>query len=66
MLKASTGNPEFRKSIWTLVEQKLYYMLEHPKRRSPKGLALTGNQQATCESRESSTTKRKASTPLEW
>jgi hypothetical protein len=29
MLKASTGNPEFRKSIWTLGQQKLNYMQEN-------------------------------------
>ena len=33
-------------------------MLETPKRRKSKGLALTDNQQATCESRESSETIR--------
>lgn len=34
-------------------------MLETPKRRSPKGLAQTDNQQATRENGESSETTRK-------
>ena len=35
---------------------KFDYMLETPKRQNPQGLALTDNQQATCESRKPSET----------
>lgn len=33
-------------------------MLEQPERQNPQGFAQTVNQQATCESRESSETTR--------